>query len=324
LTCFVTIGAALLYLIAAVPTFTARAELVVDMKGAPGDAASVSTIVESQIAIIKSEGVARAVIRKLDLAEDPEFVGQAGAVRGMMRSMSRLLGWSKPETESSAVQYALESFGRKLSAKRIGLTYIVEITFESIDPGRAAQIVNAVAETHIMASMDAKFRSALRSEKWVKDRMNELSSQASAAQKAVADYKNTGDITDPAGTVDAGKPSSQLSAKIQGDLRELEATAESSTKTYDNFLRVLRYMDAMQQQSLPVFEARLLTEASRPMRASSPKLRIVLAISVAGGIVLGIVIGMLRDLSYPGMRARGRVWREPKGARHTTLSKARL
>ena len=99
LTCLVTLGIALLYLIAAVPTFTARAELVIDTKGAPGDAASVSTIVESQIAIIKSESVARAVIRKLGLAEDPEFAGQNGALRGMIRSISRLLGWSKPETE---------------------------------------------------------------------------------------------------------------------------------------------------------------------------------------------------------------------------------
>ena len=36
--------------------------------------------------------------------------------------------------------------------------------------------------------------------------------------------------------------------------RELEAAAESSARTYDNFRRVLRYMEA-QQQSSPVFEA---------------------------------------------------------------------
>ena len=81
LTCLVTLGVALLYLIAAVPTFTAKAELVVDSKAAPGDAASVSTIVESQIAIIKSEGIARAVIEKLGLAEDPEFADRRHRAR---------------------------------------------------------------------------------------------------------------------------------------------------------------------------------------------------------------------------------------------------
>jgi capsular exopolysaccharide synthesis family protein len=313
LTCLVTLGIALLYLISAVPTFTARAQLVIDAKAASGDAVSVSTVVESQIAIIRSESTARAVIRKLGLAEDAEFSGRNGVVRGMIRSISRLLGWSKPETDSTVTQHALESFERKLSAKRIGATYIVEITFESIDPERAALILNTVTETYVMANMDAKYKSALRGEKWVKDRMNELSNQASAAQNAVADYyKNRSDIADSAAAAaaDADTPPLQSTARKQGDLRELEAAAESAAKTYDNFLRALRYMDAMQQQSLPVFEARVLNEATRPVRASSPKVGLVLGISTVGGMLLGIAIGMLRDMSDRGIRTSGQIWRE--------------
>jgi uncharacterized protein involved in exopolysaccharide biosynthesis len=298
LTCFVMIGAAILYLIAAVPTFTATAKLVVDSKAAPGDVASVSTNVESQVAIIKSEGLARAVIRKLDLAKDPEFA-RHGVVRGMISSMSRLVGWSKPETEFSVMRRALESFDRKLSAKRVGLTYIVEITFDSIDPERAAQILNTVAETHIAAQMDAKYKSALRDEKWVEDRISELSSQASAAQRVLANYrKNRNDSADSADAVDAGTPPSQSTARMQGELHELEAAAESTARAYDNFLHGLRYMEA-QQQSLNT-EAHLLTEVSRPLEASSPKVGIVLGISTVGGVLLGIAIGMLRDLSDRG------------------------
>ncbi|MBR1280044.1 hypothetical protein [Bradyrhizobium sp. AUGA SZCCT0283] len=299
LTCCVTIGAAVLYLIAAVPTFTANAELVIDTKAAPGDPAFVSTNVESQIAIIKSQGIARAVIRKLGLAEDPEFAGQAGVVRGMARSISRLLGWRKPETESSAMRYAVESFARKLSVKRVGVTYIVEITFSSPDPDRAAQILSTVADTYIMAPIE-NYKSAFQSQKWVKDRMNELSSQASAAKKAVADYYKNG--KDSAGPVDADALPSQLKAS---ELRELEAAADTATRTYDNFLRMLRYMEEMQQQSSPVFEARLLSEVSRPLTASSPKAGLVLGISIVGGVLLGIAVGMLRDLSDRGIRPSG-------------------
>jgi uncharacterized protein involved in exopolysaccharide biosynthesis len=298
LSCFAATGAALVYLIVAAPTYVARAELVIDTKGAPGDAASVSTIVGSQIAIITSESVARSVITKLGLAEDPEFAGREGTLRGVIRSLSRLIGERGSESEPSPMQYAVEAFDRKLSAKRIGFTYIVEITFESRAPERAAQILNAVADTHIMASMDAKYKSALRSEKWVKERMNELSSRASAAQKAVADYhKNRSDVASADSAVPGTSPPQVT------DLRELEAAAESATKAYDNFLRMLRYMDAMQQQSLPVFEARLLTEASRPFRPSWPKARIVVLVSIAGGFLLGVGIGVLRDVSDRGIRA---------------------
>lgn len=311
LKCLITLGIAFLYLINAVPTFTADAQIVVDSKAAPGDPASVSTIVESQIEIIKSETIARAVIGKLGLAEEnPESARRDGVVRGMIKSVSGLLGWRRPATEFNATQRALESFQRKLSAKRVGLTYIIKITFESTDPGRAAQILNTVTETYIAAQLDAKYNWSLRSEKWVKDRTSELSSRASAAQNALANYrKGRNSVADSAEPVDPGAPPSQLTTKTQGELRELEAAAESTARTYDNFLRVLRYMEA-QQQSSPALEARVLAEATPPLRASSPKVGIVLGISTVGGVLLGVAIAMLRDLSARGFRTGGQVWRE--------------
>jgi uncharacterized protein involved in exopolysaccharide biosynthesis len=294
LTCSSALGVALLYLILAIPTFTASAQLIVDSKAASGDAVSVSTIVESQIAIVKSEGIARAVVAKLGLAEDPEFSG--GMVRHLSRLASRLLGWSKPETNSDVTRHSVDAFQRKLSVKRAGLTYIVDIAFDSSDPERAAQILSTVVETYIAAQMDAKYKWGLQNEKWVKDRVNELSSQASAAKKAVADYnKNRNDIPNSA-AAEAGTTSSQSTARTQGELHELEASADAAARTYDNFLRMLRYTDAMQQQSALVFEARLLTEVSRPFTASSPKAKMVLGMAVFGGLLLGIAIGMLRDL----------------------------
>jgi uncharacterized protein involved in exopolysaccharide biosynthesis len=267
----------------AIPTFTAKAQVIVDAKTTLADAASVSTIVESQIGIIKSESIASAVIGKLGLAEDPEFAGGQGS---SLLSISRLLGWSKPATKSSALRYAVESFERKLSAKRVGPTYLVEITFDSRDPDRAAQILNAVAEKYITHQMD---NAGLQDEMWVKDRLNELGAQALAAQKALDDYtRNNKNTADSAATID-----------------KLAAAAESSKSAYDNFRHVLRKMEATRQQSSPVFEASLVTGASPPLRASSPKPRSVLGIAVIGGLLLSIGIGVLRDLSARGLRTSG-------------------
>lgn len=305
LTWAISAGAALLYLITVAPTFTADAQIVVDSKAARGDGASVSTIVESQIAIIKSESIARAVITKLGLARDPELAGQNSVLRHLKRSIYRLLGWSKPETESSAMQYAVESFERKLSAKRVGLTYIVGITFDSADPERAAQILNTVAETYVAAQMDSIFKSALGSEKWVKDRLDELGAQASATQKAVANYhKKRSEIAASPESGDA-RPSTS-----QSELGVLEAAAETAARNRDNFVRMLRYMEA-QQQSQPVLEAHLLTDASPPLRASSPNIAVVLGLSTAAGVLLGLAFGMLRDLSRRGtFRTGAEVWSE--------------
>jgi uncharacterized protein involved in exopolysaccharide biosynthesis len=277
LTCFAALGAATLYLMTAAPTFTAKALLFINSQATLVAPAAESTVVESQIGILKSESIASGVIEKLALAQDPEFA--TGQSSGMM---ARLLGW--PKTEASAARYALEPFESKLSAKRVGATYLVELTFASRDPGRAAQILNAVIETYIIRQMD---KGSWQDEKWVKDRLKELSTQALAAQKALEDYrKNTKMPADSAATID-----------------RLAAAAESSKNAYDNFRHVLRQTEATQQQSAPVFQASLVTGASPPLRASWPKARIVLGISTVAGLILGVAIGMLRDLLGRGIFA---------------------
>lgn len=288
LTFLAALGIAILYLVTVVPTFTAKAQLVLDSRGAGPDPSSVSTIVESQIGILKSEGIARAVVEKLGLAESPEFVRQDSILRSITKSISQLLGWSKPDTESSAVRYAMESLERNLSAKRVGLTYIVEMTFEAADPDRAARILNAIAEKFITRQMDAKYNLNVRDETWSKDRLNELSAQASAAQKALEDYYRNKDKAASANSADT--------------IDELVAAAESATSAYDNFRHMLRKIEAARQQSSPMFEASLVTAASAPLRATSPKPRIVLGLAAVVGVLLGVGLGMLGDLVDRGFR----------------------
>ncbi|WP_271671399.1 Wzz/FepE/Etk N-terminal domain-containing protein [Bradyrhizobium sp. CCBAU 51627] len=275
LTCLAGLGIAILYLIIVVPTFTAKAQLLVNSKLTFADAAALSTVVESQIAIIKSESIANAVIEKLGLAKDPEFATGQGS--GMI---SRLLGWSKPMTEANAARYAVEPFERRLSVKRVGPTYLVEIAFDSRNPDRAAQILNAVAEKYIAHQMD---KASLQDEKWVTDRLNELSTQALAAEAALRDYDRNIKTTNAADSADARD--------------RLAAAAESSKNAYDNFRHVLRKAEAAQQQAPPVFEASLITGASPPLRASWPKPRIVLGVAIVAGLLLGLAIGIVRDLS---------------------------
>jgi uncharacterized protein involved in exopolysaccharide biosynthesis len=106
--------------------------------------------------------------------------------------------------------------------------------------------------------------------------------------------KNRKDIVDSA--VDAGAARPQLTDPSQGEFPELEAAAELSTSAYDNFRHALRQMEATRQQYLPGVNASLINPASAPLRASSPNPALVLVIST----LLGIVIGMLRDLSDSG------------------------
>jgi succinoglycan biosynthesis transport protein ExoP len=87
---------------------------------------------------------------------------------------------------------------------------------------------------------------------------------------------------------------SNVTNQARIEQRELESNAETYRALYDNFLQ--RYMESVQQQSFPITEARLITQASRPLRKSYPNPLLVIAITSLGGVMLGLGAGLLRDL----------------------------
>ena len=96
-----------------------------------------------------------------------------------------------------------------------------------------------------------------------------------------------------------------MTNRAEVQLTELESSAESYRALYDDFLQ--RYMATVQQQSFPITEARVVTPAARPLTKSHPKTILVLLITTAGGMIFGLAIGHLRDLSDRVFRTRAQV-----------------
>jgi len=77
-------------------------------------------------------------------------------------------------------------------------------------------------------------------------------------------------------------------------LRELEANAKGYRTLYESFLQ--RYMGAVQQETFPISEARVISPASPPHSKSKPKSTLVAALGLFGGLALGAALGLLRDI----------------------------
>jgi succinoglycan biosynthesis transport protein ExoP len=86
-----------------------------------------------------------------------------------------------------------------------------------------------------------------------------------------------------------------LTNKEEIKLRELKASAKSYHTLYETFLR--QYTQTVEQQSFPIPELRVISHAHTPSSKSHPKSKVILAISILGGIALGLGIGMLRELT---------------------------
>lgn len=198
------------YVFTATKRYTGTAVLVIDsrkMQGlqtqAPtggGDNPIDSAMVDSQVEILKSEAIAAAVVKDLKLADSPEFMGGDG---GLLSSISDLISGmfskSTPPTQEQLLRGALARFASNLTIKRVGVSYVIEIAFQALSQRQAAQIANAVAEGYIVDSLESKYQASRRAAVWLQDRLKELRSQASSAERAVADFKAKNNIVDAGG-----------------------------------------------------------------------------------------------------------------------------
>jgi succinoglycan biosynthesis transport protein ExoP len=86
---------------------------------------------------------------------------------------------------------------------------------------------------------------------------------------------------------------SQVVNRDRLGLRDLESTAQVYHTIYDNFLQ--RYMEAIQQQSFPITEARVITVAVAPQRKSAPLGHVVLGIAAVIGIFISFGAAIMRE-----------------------------
>jgi len=76
-------------------------------------------------------------------------------------------------------------------------------------------------------------------------------------------------------------------------LRDLESQAQVFHTIYDNFLQ--RYMEAIQQESFPITEARVISAAAPPSVRSSPQTFFVLTITGVLGLLASFAAATLRE-----------------------------
>ena len=198
---FVLIIAAI-YLLTAVPRYSASTLLLIDGSRTQDQAAATiaeltfdSGAIDSQIEVLKSTNVAAGVVSALQLDKDPEFssneTGILGAALIALRRVADFPGWfvsqevAQEEAGNEARQNALYKLAHNLQVVRIGHTSVLDITFQSPDPQKAANISNAFAQAYFDDQLQAKFEATKRASGWLQDRIDELKRQSVDSDLAV-------------------------------------------------------------------------------------------------------------------------------------------
>lgn len=233
------------YLVSATKRYTGTAVLMIDSRkmqglqtqGTPGagDNPIDSAMVDSQVEVLKSETIASAVIKDLHLLDSPEFMR---ADDGLLNSLSQLFSGFFPEQQASDLELMRGAIGRVqggLTIKRVGLSYVIEIAYQSTSRELAARIANAIAENYITDSLESKYQASRRAAVWLQDRLKELRAQASAAERTVVDYKAKNNIVDAGGRLLTEQQLAEINSGLT-EARSKRAEAEAKLQRITSIL----------------------------------------------------------------------------------------
>jgi succinoglycan biosynthesis transport protein ExoP len=158
----------------------------------------------SQVYILSSESIVVPVVRSMNLAHDSEFVGPAyardaqifGRINKLIKIFKQSIGWSgdadaRIDLDAVLERTAVETFLKDLSVSREDVANVIDVTFSSQDPNKAANIANAVADTYIAVDLEARLKSTKGVSRWLQDRLLELKGQAIDADRALQNYKKS-------------------------------------------------------------------------------------------------------------------------------------
>lgn len=186
----------MVYLLFTQPLFTAKAALLVESRDTPVTLQPTTSVtqldpagVESQVEVLRSERVANAVINNFKLDSDPEFIGPGGLRSMLPDAVQDWMGAEETPDPNELRREVVAGFFDRLSVKRVGLTYVIEVSFSSSSPAKAATIANGIVQAYFALVLEAKNDSAKRTGEWLRQSIEQARTDASEAANAAQDFR---------------------------------------------------------------------------------------------------------------------------------------
>lgn len=192
--CLACIAAAALYAYTATPSYTATARILLDPRRptpAPSQESAAlldASRAESELQVLRSERLLALVFQKLNLIDHPEFSPKPPGVVDLLRArIDAALRVVRPAPSRDEVrQSVFEAFERNLSARRVGQSYVIEVSYSATDPDLARKVANAAVSAYLWQSLVVKAEAAKSGAEFIQGRVTTLNLEVQAAAAAVA------------------------------------------------------------------------------------------------------------------------------------------
>jgi polysaccharide biosynthesis transport protein len=236
---------ALLYLLTATPKYTAsfsmlfepRSQDIMQRQAEDGQQLTVIDpgIIESQVEIMKSQSVALGAARALNLANDPDFFPKPGLITRVTRWFQSFFVTSTPPSQDELLLAAADMIASNVKVKRVGQTYVIDVSYTGAKPEMTAKIAAALADSYMENELQARYDSSRTASRWLQERLIELRRQVSDSDRAVQNFKIKNGIIDTS----RGLVSEQQLADVNAQLISAQAAATEAKTRLDRVLAVI-------------------------------------------------------------------------------------
>jgi succinoglycan biosynthesis transport protein ExoP len=251
----VVLGAA--FVASTVPLYTSSADVLIDKRQPvplvdmtdPNDAIRTDAEMGSQIELLQSNQMARAVVNRLNLTENAGFNADDSGVIDLFKtairtSISYVVGFITPggisddelqAKQTDKVRDAATQLVSGLGVARVEGSYVIRISYTSADPLLSASVANGYGAAYLDDQLQAKYDATRRASLWLQGRIGELKAQSQEADLAVQRYRND------SGLLSTGSQlvSEQQLGEINAQLISAEASRAESKARLDQLKGII-------------------------------------------------------------------------------------
>ena len=184
--------------------------------------------VTSQIQLVLSRDLAREVIRKEKLAENPEFDPAIGGV-SIGKMLLGLFGLARDPGTMSLDERTLETYYDRVNAFAVEKSRVIAIDFSSANPEVAARVANAIAESYLTMQQSAKQQQTRAAGQWLAGEIADMRTKVAEAEAKIEEYRSRANLF--VGTNNSSLTNQQLTevnsqiSAARGQKADLEARA---------------------------------------------------------------------------------------------------
>lgn len=239
----VCVGAVFYFVNSVPPRYTAKALVIVENRSDPGPELRAlisnmridTTLILGEAEVLKSRTLARQVIERLDLMNDPEFnprlriqnkspianiFGGSDTESANQKSFKTFsvykqeMAGTPPEVTDQAVGIVVDRFLKNIYARPIPGSFVLQVEFTSESATKSALIANTIVDTYIDQRLEQKFKASKKLSGWLDDRLESLRKQVRDSENAVEQFRTVNNLVSGARTEVTAQQLSELNSQL--------------------------------------------------------------------------------------------------------------